>query len=80
MTHQDTTSTAPEEKALDGAPSCNSQIPDTEDQRELSKILKDMLHDPSLMGCFSLGKDGVFRSLTADRDVVDAVPLRPGLI
>lgn len=51
-----------------------------EDQQELSRILKNLRHDPTLLGILSLGKDGVMRSLTADRDVVDAVALRPGLI
>lgn len=49
-------------------------------QRELSQILKGVKHDLTLNGVFSLGKDGVLRSLTADREVVDAVALRPELI
>ncbi|GIK02016.1 hypothetical protein Aspvir_006059 [Aspergillus viridinutans] len=32
------------------------------------------------MGITSLGADGVLRYLTADRDVIDAIGLRPGLI
>jgi hypothetical protein len=52
----------------------------SEDQQELSKILRALRQDPSLMGCISLGKDGIMRSLTADRDVVDAVAFSPGLI
>ncbi|PGH29515.1 hypothetical protein GX50_07739 [[Emmonsia] crescens] len=47
------------------------------DQRELSAILKGLKHDASLQGCISLGKDGVLRSLNADRDVVDAAGLNP---
>ncbi|RFU27245.1 hypothetical protein B7463_g9097, partial [Scytalidium lignicola] len=49
-------------------------------QKELSQILKGVKHDLTLNGVFSLGKDGVLRSLTADREVVDAVALRPELI
>jgi hypothetical protein len=49
-------------------------------QKELSQILKGLKHDLTLNGVFSLGKDGVLRSLTADREVVDAVALRPELI
>ncbi|KAM5347316.1 hypothetical protein ACJ41O_010321 [Fusarium nematophilum] len=54
--------------------------PLNEDQQELSRILKDVKHDPTLMGVVSLGRDGIFRSLTADRQVVDAIPLPPRLI
>lgn len=49
-------------------------------QKELSQILKGVKHDLTLNGVFSLDKDGVLRSLTADREVVDAVALRPELI
>jgi hypothetical protein len=49
-------------------------------QKELSQILKGVKHDPTLNGVFSLGKDEVLRSLTADREVVDTVALRPELI
>lgn len=49
-------------------------------QKELSQILRPIKHDLTLNGVFSLGKDGVLRSLTADRSVVDAVALRPELI
>ncbi|RBA22053.1 hypothetical protein FPRO05_00400 [Fusarium proliferatum] len=37
-------------------------------------------HHPSYNGVFSLGKDGILRSLGPDRDVHDAVPLSPHLI
>ena len=50
------------------------------DEQELTAVLKCLKHDPSLMGVFSLGKDGVMRSLTADREVVDAVGLSPSQI
>ncbi|EED15561.1 conserved hypothetical protein [Talaromyces stipitatus ATCC 10500] len=49
-------------------------------QRELSHILNSIQHDITLQGVLSIGKDGVLRSLTADRKVVDAVGLRPELI
>ncbi|KUJ17930.1 uncharacterized protein LY89DRAFT_683917 [Mollisia scopiformis] len=49
-------------------------------QKELTQILKPLKHDLTLNGIFALCKDGVFRSLTADRSVVDAVALRPELI
>ncbi|RCI09173.1 hypothetical protein L249_1503 [Ophiocordyceps polyrhachis-furcata BCC 54312] len=49
-------------------------------QKELGKILKGIKHDVTLLGVLSLGKDGVLRSLTADRQVVDAVALSPPLI
>ena len=46
-------------------------------QQEVTSILGSLKHDLSLMGVISLGKDGVLRSLTADRDVVDAIGLNP---
>jgi hypothetical protein len=69
--------TKADEKAGEGAPSAP---PLNADQQELSKILKTLRHDPTFMGCFSLGTDGVLRSLTADRDVVDAIALSPRFI
>jgi hypothetical protein len=42
---------------------------------KVTAILRGLKHDLSLMGVLSLGKDGVLRSLTADRDVVDAIGL-----
>ncbi|KAK3391256.1 hypothetical protein B0H63DRAFT_134327 [Podospora didyma] len=44
--------------------------------QELSRLIS-LKHDSTLGGVFSLGRDGVFRSLTADRRVVDAVGLTP---
>ncbi|KAL9072080.1 MAG: hypothetical protein Q9157_005238, partial [Trypethelium eluteriae] len=49
------------------------------EQQELSALLEHLKQDISLLGCISLGKDGVLRSLTADRDVVDAIGLKPSL-
>ncbi|KAH7234828.1 uncharacterized protein BKA55DRAFT_138879 [Fusarium redolens] len=49
-------------------------------QKELEHILATMKHDPTGMGISHLGRDGIYRSLTADRDVVDAVPFPPPLI
>ncbi len=47
-------------------------------QKELTKILVHMKEDA--MGISGLGEDGVLRSWDADRNVVDATPLRPDLI
>lgn len=41
-------------------------------QKEVSGILKAFQYD--IMGITSLGRDGVMRSLTADRKVLSAVP------
>ena len=48
------------------------------DQQELSRILNSFSLDP--MGGTSLGKDGILRSLTADRVVIDTMALPPRLI
>ncbi|KAH7093492.1 hypothetical protein FB567DRAFT_587925 [Paraphoma chrysanthemicola] len=47
-------------------------------QKEISSLLKDFQYD--IMGIIALGKDGIMRSLTADRRVLSAVPFRPELI
>ncbi|RSL83718.1 hypothetical protein BHE90_000371 [Fusarium euwallaceae] len=47
------------------------------DQLELSGLLRNFKHDLTLHGVVSLGTDGIFRSLTADREVVDATPFSP---
>ncbi|POR34171.1 Uncharacterized protein TPAR_05620 [Tolypocladium paradoxum] len=60
------------------SPSSNSDV--SEDQLELSRILKGFKHDLTFNGIWSLAEDGVLRSLTADRDVVDAIALPPRLI
>jgi hypothetical protein len=49
-------------------------------QKELSEILRTAKQDPTLKGISHLGSDGIYRCLTADRDVVDAIPLTPPLI
>ncbi|KAI1021011.1 hypothetical protein LB503_010204 [Fusarium chuoi] len=49
-------------------------------QAELSDIWGKLEHHPSYNGVFSLGKDGILRSLGPDRDVHDAAPLSPHLI
>ncbi|EWG49042.1 hypothetical protein FVEG_08662 [Fusarium verticillioides 7600] len=49
-------------------------------QAELSDIWGKLEHHPSYDGVFSLGKDGILRSLGTDRDVHDAIPLSPELI
>lgn len=48
------------------------------DQQEVIKIVTGFRQE--LLGCISLGKDGVLRSLTAHRDVLDAAGLSPRLI
>ncbi|KAF2490600.1 hypothetical protein BU16DRAFT_585790 [Lophium mytilinum] len=50
------------------------------DQQELSKKLRTLRHSPSLMGIWHLGHDGIMRSLSADREVTDAIPFPPRLI
>jgi len=62
---------APKEAA--SAPACvpNYDVNDLL-QKEVSKILKGFKYD--IMGIISLGKDGIMRSLTADRKVLSAVP------
>lgn len=50
------------------------------DQQELSRILEGFQNDPTGLGCWDLGSDGVLRSLTADRDVVDAIGLPTRMI
>ncbi|KAJ9150559.1 hypothetical protein NKR19_g5234 [Coniochaeta hoffmannii] len=49
-------------------------------QQELTTILSSLKHDALLMGILSLSNDGVMRSFTADRHVVDAVGLSPAQI
>jgi hypothetical protein len=53
------------------APACTPSW-DTNDlhQQEVSRILKSFQYD--IMGIISLGKDGIMRSLTADRKVLSA--------
>jgi hypothetical protein len=50
------------------------------DQKEVSSILETFNKDPKHLSVISLGKDGVLRNLTADRDVLDAVGLSPRLV
>ncbi|KAF5249313.1 hypothetical protein FANTH_5394 [Fusarium anthophilum] len=49
-------------------------------QKKLEDILATLKHDPTGMGISHLGRDGIYRSLTADRDVVDAAPFPPPLV
>lgn len=62
----------------------DGEYPDPKDlspaQHELSEIMLKMKDDPTLMGIHMLGKDGIYRSLDADRNVVDAVACTPPLI
>jgi hypothetical protein len=50
--------------------SCSSWDRNDPHQQEVSRILNDFKID--LMGVISIGTDGVLRSLTADRTVIDA--------
>ncbi|KAF5011927.1 hypothetical protein FDECE_1992 [Fusarium decemcellulare] len=65
-------------------PAVGCEYPDLKDlspaQHELSTIMLKMRDDPTLMGIRDLGKDGIFRSLDADRNIVDAVAFTPALI
>ncbi|KAF5630991.1 uncharacterized protein FTJAE_8071 [Fusarium tjaetaba] len=63
---------------LNGQPSANT--PYQAKPSELSDIWGKLEHHPSYNRVFSLGKDGILRSLGPDRDVHDAVPLSPHLI
>lgn len=69
-------------KAAEPAPTsyCGRFDREDPDQQEVSKILAHLKDDLSLLGIYALGKDGVLRSLTADRDVIDAAGLTPKLI
>ncbi|KAM0290837.1 hypothetical protein ACHAPQ_011690 [Fusarium lateritium] len=66
------------------APPPNSERVEYKDldsaQKEVTLIMRTMKRDATLMGISQLGLDGIYRSLTADREVVDAVPLTPALI
>ncbi|KAK1831034.1 hypothetical protein QBC39DRAFT_352715 [Podospora conica] len=72
----------PEPNNPQPAPAQNTCLPpelrDDPDQIELTAILRSLKLDPH--GVICPGQDGVLRSLTADRDVIDAVGLRPALI
>ncbi|KAF2029565.1 hypothetical protein EK21DRAFT_112775 [Setomelanomma holmii] len=47
-------------------------------QKEISSMLKSFTYD--IMGILALGKDGIMRSLTADRKVLSAEAFRPELV
>jgi hypothetical protein len=66
--------------ATTSAPPSHEREQQMANQKELSRILGDIIHDPTLNGILALGKDGILRSLTADREVVDAMALRPELM
>ena len=53
-------------------------ISNTRDQQEVTAILAKFNKDP--LSITSLGKDGVLRTLSADRAVLDAVGLSPRLV
>lgn len=50
------------------------------DQQALTAVISKLKQDITLMGIIALGKDGVLRTLDADRNVLDAVGLSPNLI
>lgn len=54
-------------------PSCGNRDTNDPDQQEVSRILTSLKQD--LLGVISLGKDGIMRSLTADRKVLSAEPM-----
>ncbi|KAK6369446.1 hypothetical protein LTS17_009789 [Exophiala oligosperma] len=62
-------------KIIEDDKTVDQRDPLSEEQQEFSKIMSSLKLDP--MGVVCLGKDGVLRSLTADRDVIDAVALAP---
>lgn len=75
--HGPRTSMAAPQKPTEGKPteesstfSCGSWDRNDPHQQEVSRILKDFKMD--LMGVISIGTDGVLRSLTAYRTVIDA--------
>lgn len=71
------------EEATQSQPSSQCQIVPEDckpspEHYEVRGIVRAIKSDPS--GIVHLGSDGVFRSLTADREVIDAIPLQPRLI
>lgn len=74
----------PSQDMPDVAQYFDCEYPDPKDyspaQHELSEIMFKMEDDPTLMGIHMPGKDGIFRSLDADNNVVDAVAFTPPLI
>lgn len=56
------------------APPSSCQTWDVNDpvQVEISQLLENLQYD--IMGIISLGKDGIMRSLTSDREVLSAEP------
>ncbi|KAI8931064.1 hypothetical protein NX059_012075 [Plenodomus lindquistii] len=63
------------EEKPQAASQCGSWDRNDPIQQEVSRGLKDMKKD--IMGIVSLGKDGILRSLTADRRVLAAMPMTP---
>ncbi|USP73618.1 hypothetical protein yc1106_00892 [Curvularia clavata] len=74
-----TTNTPSEPNSL-GSPSNQPHTYDRNhpDQEEITAILAKFNKDP--LSIISLGKDGVLRTLSADRAVLDAVGLSPRLV
>jgi hypothetical protein len=63
------------EKEQSAAPKC-TPLHDVNDplQQEIGRLLQTFQYD--IMGIIALGRDGIMRSLTADRRVLSAVPFR----
>jgi hypothetical protein len=77
MTSTQPTSSQPSEELSNTCPIIDRTHPD---QQEVTAILSAFNKDPKHLSIISLGRDGVLRNLTADRDVLDAVRLSPRLV
>ena len=64
--------------AADAVAEVVSRVPISGDEVELDQLLREMKEDQ--LGAFQLGEDGVMRSFNADRDILDAVGLKPNQI
>jgi len=76
---QITTMTNPTPGNTTPPPSCGTWDRSDPAQQALSRLI-NLKHDSTLHGISILSRDGVMRSLTADRRVVDAVGLTPAQI
>jgi hypothetical protein len=77
MTSTPSPSSQPSEELSNTCPIIDRTHPD---QQEVTAILSAFNKDPKHLSIISLGRDGVLRNLTADRDVLDAVRLSPRLV
>jgi hypothetical protein len=69
-----------DETPIQNSPCCRTVNRDDPEQQEISQIIRswNITKDPTSI--INLGKDGVLRNLSGDREVLDAVGLRPSLI